>query len=229
MREPRREPVDRPLEERLRLLALELDRELARFQFVDQLDRCSRPPPPPVVALFAGSRPASSPSSSSLARRVNAEKLSPVARAARASPAISPSTAASSSSVGTRRKSERADRGLGPEPAADEDVVGLAPDAALVARGRALEAEVADPVLRAGVGAAVEVEPQARRSASPKRSSRPVDQRAEARLRLGDREVAVRLAGAGDRVAAHRVDVEREADRLERGLRLVEPARSGSR
>ena len=57
----------------------------------------------------------------------------------------------------------------------------------------------------------------------PKRSSSRVDQGAEARLRLGDREVAVRLPGAGNRVAANRVDVEREADRLELCLRLVDP------
>ena len=37
-RDARREPRDRPLEQRLRLLAFELDRELARLQFVDQLD-----------------------------------------------------------------------------------------------------------------------------------------------------------------------------------------------
>jgi hypothetical protein len=35
--EPRREPVDRPLEERLGLLPLERNRELARFALVDQL------------------------------------------------------------------------------------------------------------------------------------------------------------------------------------------------
>ena len=46
------------------------------------------------------------------------------------------------------------------------------------------------------------------------------DQPAEPRLRLGDREVAVRLARAGDRVAAHGIDVEREADLRERGGRL---------
>ncbi len=113
----------------------------------------------PLTRPLAGSRPASSPSSSSVARRVNAVKLSPSAR--RVEPARdSPSTAASSSSVGTRRNSERPIAALGPEAAADEDVVGLAPHAALVARGRALEAEVADPVLRAGVRAAVEVQPQ---------------------------------------------------------------------
>ena len=98
--------------------------------------------------------------------------VSPSLALRRASPAISPSTAASSSSVGTRRNSDLPICGLGPEAAAHEDVVGLAPHAALVARGRALEAEVADPVLRAGVRAAVEVQPQRRRSASPKRSSR---------------------------------------------------------
>ena len=63
--------------------------------------------------------------------------------------------------------------GVGPEPAAHEDVVGLPALPGLVARGRALEADVADPVLGAGVRAAVELQPRARRPSSPKRSSRP--------------------------------------------------------
>src|SRR5580658_7015528 len=37
----------------------------------------------------------------------------------------------------------------------------------------------------------------------------PIDQRAEPGLRRGDREVAVGLARAGDRVAPYRVDLER--------------------
>src|SRR4051794_12925763 len=93
-----------------------------------------------------------------------------------------------------------ADRRLGPEPPAHEDVVGLAPHPALVARGRALEAQVADPMLGAGVGAAVEMEPELG-NLCPKSLFQLHYQCAEARLRLGDGKVAVRLAGAGDRVA----------------------------
>src|SRR5205085_10669941 len=52
------------------------------------------------------------------------------------------------------------DRRGGPEPAPQEDVVGLVAPALLVAQGRALEADVADPVLRAGMRAAVQMESQ---------------------------------------------------------------------
>ena len=124
--------------------------------------------------------------------------------------------------VGRHAAEERlADLGLGPEAAAHEDVVRLPPHAALVARRRALEAKVADPVLCARVGTTVEVEPKVGDLVAELRLE-VVDQTAEARLGLGDREVAVRLAGAGDRVPAHRVDVEREADALELGHRLVD-------
>src|SRR5207237_5845911 len=54
-----------------------------------------------------------------------------------------------------------ADLRPGAEPAAHEDVVRLPPGAAVIPGGRALEAEIADPVLRAGVGAPVEVQAQA--------------------------------------------------------------------
>src|SRR3972149_4159952 len=50
---------------------------------------------------------------------------------------------------------------VGAEPAAEEDVVGLPTPPVVGARGRALEAEVGDPVLRAGGGAAAEPGPQA--------------------------------------------------------------------
>ena len=55
-----------------------------------------------------------------------------------------------------------------------------------------------------------------RRSAtsSPKRA-RGLDQGVEPRLRLGDGEVAVRLARAGDRAAADRVGVERKPSSVE--------------
>src|SRR5579862_2750546 len=46
------------------------------------------------------------------------------------------------------------------EAAAHEHVVGLQPLALRIPDGRALEAEVADPVLRARMGAAVEMQPQ---------------------------------------------------------------------
>src|SRR5581483_9847396 len=90
------------------------------------------------------------------------------------------------------------------------------PRAAFVARRRALEADVADPVLRARMRAAVEVQPQLG-DLPAEALLEPVDEAAEPRLRLGDREVAVRLSGARDRVAAHAVQVEREADALELG------------
>ena len=51
-----------------------------------------------------------------------------------------------------------ADARVAAEPAAQVDLVRLVARAALVADGAALEADVADPVLRAGVRAAVEVE-----------------------------------------------------------------------
>ena len=66
-------------------------------------------------------------------------------------------------------------------------------------------------MLGAGVRAAVEVEPQRRDVVAEPRLER-VDERGEPRLRLGDGVVAVRLAGAGDRAAADRVRVEREAE-----------------
>src|SRR5581483_9432714 len=67
------------------------------------------------------------------------------------------------------------------EAAAQEDVVRLPPLPRLVPDGRALEAEVADPVLGAGVRAAVEVEAQ------------PRDLVAEARLEVADECVHTRL------------------------------------
>src|SRR5438132_1787220 len=113
------------------------------------------------------------------------------------------------------------DRGVGAEAAADEDVVRLPPLAAVVARSRPLEAEVADPVLRAGVRAAVELEPKLR-DLRPEALLEHLDQRAEPRLRLRDREVAVRLARARDRVAAQAFLLDRETDPLELEQRLLE-------
>ena len=67
---------------------------------------------------------------------------------------------------------------------------------------------------RAHAWAAVEVEPQVG-DVVPEPRFEPVDEPAEARLRLRHREVAVRLACAGDRVAPDRVRIEREADLAE--------------
>ena len=70
-----------------------------------------------------------------------------------------------------------------------------------VAHRRALEAEIADPVLAAGVGAAVEVQPEPG-DVVAEPALQVLDQDAEPALRLGDGEVAVRLPGASDRVAS---------------------------
>ena len=104
-------------------------------------------------------RPASAPSSSSSRRRVN------VGEGLAVEPAVEPAGDQALDGgvelVGRHAPEERpADRGAGAEPAADEDVVRLPAHTALVARGRSLEAEVGDPVLRARVRAAVELEPE---------------------------------------------------------------------
>ena len=95
--------------------------------------------------------------------------------------------------VGTRRNTGATDAAARAEGAAQVDLVRLLSLALLVADGRALEADVADPVLRAGVRAAVEVQPE-RGDVVAEALLELLDQRAEPRLRLGDREVAVRLA-----------------------------------
>src|SRR5262245_3009075 len=84
----RREALDRPLEDDVGLLALELDGELAGLQLVDQLDRhyaasASTSASPPRSRFRAGSSPASAPSSSS-------ESL--VAKAANDSAGLRPSS-----------------------------------------------------------------------------------------------------------------------------------------
>src|SRR5207244_9022733 len=106
------------------------------------------------------------------------------------------------------------DRGVGAESTADEDVVGLTPPALVVSRRRALEPQVGDPVLRTRVRAAVELEAELGNLRS-EALLEPFDQSAEPCLRLGDREVAVRLSRARDPGRADVVDVEREADRGE--------------
>src|SRR5580765_3478634 len=100
-RERRREPLDRPLEHDLRLFALELDGELPRLEIVQQLDTHA------FSFAFAGSRPARRPSWSSVSRSQNIRNVSPSPRAS-TQPPTSPTTASSSSSVGTRLKAARA-------------------------------------------------------------------------------------------------------------------------
>ena len=214
--------LDRPLEQRLRLLALVLDRELAGLQLVEQLVACScgsllsysllrRLETCEHAELVVGRRGAGT-SVKRLARQ----------RAARASRGSSPSTAGSSCSLAHAAEERAADLRHRAERAAHEDVVGGDAVAVGVLAGRRLEAEVADPVLRARVRAAVEVEAKLgdRRR---RRSLEMVDELAEPLLRLADGEVAVRLAGAGDRVRPDLVRRERQTELVE--LRERQPRR----
>src|SRR5262245_5062635 len=109
-RDPRREALECPLEQLLRLAAFELDRELAGLEIVDQVDHATS-----FSRARAGSRPTRAPSSSSLVRSQNVRKSSASPRAA-SQPSTSRSTVSSSSSVGTRRKSGRAIAAPGPSP-----------------------------------------------------------------------------------------------------------------
>src|SRR5712691_3033838 len=108
----RAETLDGPFENRLGLLALESDGELARFQLVEKLVGAHAAASTSRL-LRAGSRRASSPSSSSERRRWNSVKDSSSSRPS-SQPRIRPSTAASSPSLGTRRKTGRAIAGSGP-------------------------------------------------------------------------------------------------------------------
>ena len=142
--------------------ALELDRQLAGLQIVEQLR--SRSCCLLLGSRLLGRRPARGRPGRRARRRSCGRRTRGSSRRRRA--AVEPADdqagrrVSSSSSVGTRRKTGRPIAASGPSAAAQEDVVGLAALALLVAHGRALEAEVADPVLAAGVRAAVEVEPQ---------------------------------------------------------------------
>ena len=80
----------------------------------------------------------------------------------------------------------------------------------VVAHGGALEADVADPVVRAGMRAAVEREPEGG-DVVAEAPLEALDQRIEPGLRLGHAEVAVRLARAGDRATADRIGAEGQA------------------
>ena len=120
-------------------------------------------------------------------------------------------TVSASSSAGDAAEDRTSDGRVRAEAAAQQQVVGLAADARLVPHGRALEAEVADPVVAAGVGAAVEVQLQPGEGVAEARLEL-LDEAVEPRLRLGDGEVAVRLAGAGDRLGAERVAGQRQVE-----------------
>src|SRR5262249_53338381 len=109
-RDPRREPLERPLQELPGLPTLELDGELACLEIVDQIDHAATS-----SLRVAGSRPTSRPSSWSLVRSQNARNVSPSVRAD-SHPDTSCVTVSSSSSVGTRRKTGRAIAARGPRP-----------------------------------------------------------------------------------------------------------------
>ena len=180
--------------------------------------------------FFAGSRPASAPSSSSVRRRENA--VNDLARRAAVEPAArsSPSTAASSSSVGTRRKSEPPIAGVGAEPAAHEDVVGL-PRARRPRRATVVPWKPRSPT-QCCAHACGQPSRCSRRSAicvAERRSSRCSISRprrvfvsATEKLQCGSPVQAIEFA-------AHAVDVEREADRRRAPRRPRRRARSGRR
>src|SRR5579864_1647401 len=100
------ELVERPLEQRVRLLALEADGELARVELVEENGHAA-------TRFRAGSRPARAPRSSSPSRRWKSVNVSPSLRVS-SQPRTRPSTADSSRSLGTRRKSDPPIAGAGP-------------------------------------------------------------------------------------------------------------------
>src|SRR3954451_6919509 len=108
----RAEALDRPLEDLVRLRAFELDRQLAGLQLVNELERAHATTSSTSRRDRAGSSPARKPSSSSESRRWNSVNASPSRRPS-SQPRPSPSTASSSPSLGTRRKSGRAICGSG--------------------------------------------------------------------------------------------------------------------
>ena len=224
-REPLAEALERPLEQLPRLAALELDRQLAGLQVVDQvgahaaclLGRAGR------GRVDAGER-----AELVVGQAVaNCGKLSSSRRPS-SQPATRPPTTSSSRSVGTRRNTGRPIAGVAPERAAQVDVVGLVALAALVAHGGALEAEVADPVLGAGVRAAVEVEPQLGDVVAEPRLE-PLDRAPRGGVFVSVTEkLQCGSPGAADRAGADRVDVEREAELREPRVRRASTASSAT-
>ena len=200
--------------------ALELDRELPRLQLVDQLhthaassSRLGR----------ARGRPGSQ-ARRPTAGRENAANCSSALRCS-IQPPTSPATAASSSSLGTRRKSGRPIAASGPSAAAHEDVVGLPALALVVARrscpgsrGRRPSAARRRAGSRRGAAAGRR---RRRRSASSSPSiseSRRVFVSVTEKLQCGSPVQAIERA-------ADRVDVEREAE-LRRARRRRRSTRS---
>ena len=253
-RDPRREALERPLEQLLRLLALELDRELARLQLVDQLDRTH-------AASFssrvrAGSRPARTPSSSSLSRSQNIAEV--LAGAAGGEPARDQPLDGGVELLGRHAAEQRAaDRRARAEAAAQEDVVGLPPLARARrapscpgSRGRRPSAGRTRAGSRRG-GAA------ARRSRSPKLASRCLTSTssrvfvsATEKLQCGSPVQAIavartRLTSSGKPISPRRGDglvdlghrdvrddevlLARQADVAAEALRQVGDARSSGR
>ena len=152
-----------------RLLALELDRQLAGLQLVQyQLISSAHAASFSLLVLARARGPRERAELVvGLCGRPLGERGA--ARLRRASRATRPSDGVVEL-LGRHAAEERpADRGVRAEPAADEDVVRLPLRASSSRAGRALEAEVADPVLRARVRAAVEV--QAQRARPPRRSA----------------------------------------------------------
>ena len=172
--------------------------------------------PPPAIAW----------SSSSGVRMQKSRNDSPSGRARPATPRSAGRASSSSRGNGTRRTSGRADRLQRPDAAPQEQVERL-----LVA---------VDGSRRWFPSARCRRPSAARRRAGSRRGSpgttragRPTAPRGapgapHAALGLGDRVVAVRLAGARDRGGAERVRVDREARVGERGRRRRRPRAAGT-
>ena len=105
------------------------------------------------------------------------------------------------------------DAGLPAQAAAEEQVVSPQPLAALasLAERRGLEPDIADPVMGAGVGAAVQVQPQATRPVSED-PFHVLDDLPHLGLGLPDGVVAEGLARAGDTGSPQVVDFHGKAD-----------------
>ena len=201
---PGAEALDAPLDHGLRLLALELDRELARLQLVHQLvgthsSASSRWRPlcrlePCELTQLLVARAARERDETS--RRLRAGRASrrsalrPPCRARRS--ARAGRAACRSAAPGRASRARRCRRPAGARRPRRATVVPWKPRSPTQCCAHAC-----GQPSRCSRSSAIWV---------PKRSSRRLDQPAEPRLRLGDREVAMRLARARDRVAAHRVD-----------------------
>ena len=191
----------------LRLVALELDRQLAGLQLVEQ----------PHTSAISPAASSSYASRSTPARDLGDARPSCVRRQA--------SREAGNDSPSRRPSSHAADQPLHGRPRARRSApAGIAasrsrrrrrarrgrrcrtPDGASPLSSRAVVPWKPRSATQCCAHACGQPSSCSRRSAMspPNRPSRCVDQPAEPRLRLGDREVAVRLARAADRAAAQR-------------------------